>query len=126
MPQQGISTTIATEHHLIMSDPVTTFTWSINTLERHTSSGIVYTVHYNINATDGTYSEGAYGSVGLEAPPEEGYTVVAYDDLTEEVVLGWTQAALGGDEKVTEILNALQARIDEKRAPTTAQGKPWA
>ena len=125
MPQQGISTTIATEHHLTMSDPITTFTWSINTLERHTSSGIVYTVHYNINATDGTYSEGAYGSVGLLPPPEEGYDVIPYDDLTEEVVLGWTQAALGGDEKVTEIQNALQARIDEKRAPTTAHGVPW-
>ena len=109
-----------------MSDPVTTFTWSINTLERHTSSGIVYHVHYNINATDGTYSEGAYGSVGLEAPPEEGYTVVAYDDLTEELCLPWTKAALGGDEKVEAILSALQARIDEKRAPTKAHGKPWA
>ena len=83
-----------------MSDPVTTFTWSINTLERHTSSGIVYTVHYNINATDGTY-------------------------LTEELVLQWTKSALGGDEKVTEIQNALQARIDEKRTPTKAHGKPW-
>ena len=109
-----------------MSDPVTTFTWSINTLERHTADGIVYHVHYNISANDGTYQEGAYGSVGLEAPPAEGYTVVAYDDLTEEVVLGWTKAVLGGDEKVTEIQNALQARIDEKRTPTKAQGKPWA
>ena len=108
-----------------MADPVTTFTWSINTLERHTADGIIYSVHYNINATDGTYSEGAYGSVGLEAPPEEGYTVVAYDDLTEEVVLGWTKAALGGDEKVTEICNALQKRLDEKRTPTRATGKPW-
>jgi hypothetical protein len=125
VPQQGISTTITTEHYLIMSDPVTTFTWSINTLERHTSSGIVYTVHYNINATDGTYSEGAYGSVGLQAPPEEGYDVVAYDDLTEELVLQWTKSAIGGEERVTEIQNALQERIDQKRTPTTAQGKPF-
>ena len=109
-----------------MSDPVTTFTWSINTLERHTADGIVYNVHYNISATDGTYSEGAYGSVGLQAPPEEGYTVVAYDDLTEELCLQWTKAALGGDEKVEAIESALQARIDEKRTPTKAQGKPWA
>jgi hypothetical protein len=125
VPQQGISTTITTEHYLIMSDPVTTFTWSINTLERYTADGIVYTVHYNINATDGTYSEGAYGSVGLQAPPEEGYDVVAYDDLTEELVLQWTKSAIGGEERVTEIQNALQERIDQKRTPTTAQGKPF-
>ena len=125
MPQQGISTTITTEHYLIMSDPVTTFTWAINTLERHTADGIVYSVHYTVNATDGTYSEGAYGSIGLEAPPEEGYDVVAYDDLTEEVVLGWTKTALGGDEKVQAVESALQARIDEKRTPTKANGVPW-
>jgi hypothetical protein len=125
VPQQGISTTITTEHYLIMSDPVTTFTWSVNTLERYTADGIVYTVHYNINATDGTYSEGAYGSVGLQAPPEEGYDVVAYDDLTEELVLQWTKSAIGGEERVTEIQNALQERIDQKRTPTTAQGKPF-
>lgn len=107
-----------------MSDPVTTFTWSINTLERHTADGIVYNVHYTVSATDGTYSEGAYGSIGLDTP-EEGYDVIPYDDLTEEIVIGWTQAALGGDEQVTEIQNALQARINEKRTPTTANGKPW-
>ncbi len=108
-----------------MSDPVTTFTWSINTLGRHTADGIVYIVHYNISATDGTYSEGAYGSVGLEAPPEEGYDVVAFDDLTEEVVLGWTKTALGGDEQVRTIESALQKKIDQKRTPTTALGKPF-
>ena len=107
-----------------MSDPVTTFTWAVNTLERHTADGIVYTVHYTVNASDGTYSEGAYGSVGL-TPPAEGDEVIPYDDLTEEVVIGWTQTAIGGDEKVTAILNALQARIDEKRTPTKANGVPW-
>jgi hypothetical protein len=108
-----------------MSDPVTTFTWSINTLERHTSSGIVYAVHYNINATDGTYSAGDYGSVSLLPPPEEGYDVIAYDDLTEELCVQWAKQALGGEEKVLSIESALQARIDEKRTPTKAHGKPW-
>ena len=124
MPQQGISTTIATEHHLTMSDPVTTFTWAINTLERHTADGIVYTVHYTVNATDGTYSSGAYGSIGLEAPAE-GDEVIPYDELTEEIIISWTQTALGGQEKVDEIEAALQAQINEKRAPTKANGVPW-
>lgn len=109
-----------------MSDPVTTFTWSINTLERHTATGIVYHVHFNLQATDGTYSEMANGSIPLQAPPAEGYTVIPYDQLTEEVVLGWTKAALGGDEKVTEAQNQLEAALAEKRAPSRAHGKPWA
>ena len=47
----------------------TTTTWSINELERHTAGGIVYTVHYRVDATDGTYKAGAYGSVGPSRPP---------------------------------------------------------
>ena len=107
-----------------MADPVTTVTWKINTLERHTADGIVYTVHYGIDGNDGTYSSGAYGSIGLEAPAE-GDAVVAYADLTEATVLGWVKEALGGDEKVAEIETALQAQIDEQRAPTKASGTPW-
>jgi hypothetical protein len=30
--------------------PVTEFTWGIAQLERHTADGVVFTVHYTINA----------------------------------------------------------------------------
>jgi hypothetical protein len=100
----------------------TTTTWGIAQMERHTADGIVFTVHYTINANDGTYSSGAYGSVGLEAP--EG-NVIPYSDLTQEIVVGWTKSKLGGDEKVAEIQAALQAQIDQQRTPTTAAGVPW-
>ena len=100
----------------------TEYTWGIAQMERHTADGIVFTVHYTINANDGTYSSGAYGSVGLEAP--EG-NVIPYSDLTQEIVVGWTKSKLGGDEKVAEIQAALQAQIDQQRQPTTAAGVPW-
>jgi hypothetical protein len=41
-------------------------------------------------------------------------------------VIGWTQEALGGDEKVAEIEAALQGQLDEQHAPTKAAGLPWA
>ena len=100
----------------------TTTTWGIAQMERHTSDGIVIVVHYTVAANDGTYSAGAYGSVGLEAP--EG-NVIAFADLTPEVVIGWVQEKLGGEEKVAEIEAALQAQIDEQRAPSKATGVPW-
>jgi hypothetical protein len=103
---------------------MTTFTWSVNTLERHTADGIVYTVHYGVSATDGTYRAGAYGSVSLEAPAD-GDPVIPYADLTEDTVIGWTKTALGGDEKALEIQDALQRQIDEQHTPSTASGKPW-
>lgn len=99
----------------------TTFTWNVANLERETSDGYVYTVHYTVNAADDTYSSGAYGSLGLERPEGE---LIPFADLTEELVVGWVKDKFG-EEKVAEIENALQAQLDEQRNPTKAAGLPW-
>jgi hypothetical protein len=104
------------------TSPVTTFTWAIANLERETDDGFVMTAHYTVNANDGTYSSGAYGSVGFQRPD----TLIPYNQLQEETVIGWVKEALGGDEKVAEIEAALQAQIDEQRHPSKAAGVPWA
>ena len=96
----------------------TTTTWGVAQMERHTADGIVFTVHYTVAASDGTYSSSAYGSIGLEQPEGD---VVPYADLTPEIVIGWVQEKLN----VEEIEAALQAQIDQQRTPTTAQGVPW-
>ena len=101
----------------------TTFTWAITNLERHTADGIVYTVHYTVNAEDGTYSAGACGSLGLEAPAE-GETPIPFANLTEEVVVGWVKDRFGA-EKVAEVEAVLQSQLDEQHVPTTAAGTPW-
>ncbi len=100
-----------------------TTTWSINTLERSVADGIVFTVHYQILSTDGTYASSAYGSVGLDAPAE-GDAVIPYADLTAEKCLEWTKAKLG-EEAVTNVETALADRIAEQKAPTKATGTPW-
>ena len=97
---------------------MTTTTWGIAQMERHTADGIVFTVHYTVAANDGTYSSSAYGSIGLEQPEGD---VIPYADLTPELVIGWVQEKLN----VEEIEAALQAQIDQQRTPTTAQGVPW-
>jgi hypothetical protein len=99
----------------------TSITWNIAQLERHAADGIVFTAHYTVDAKDGTYSAGAYGSVGLEAP--EG-NVIPFADLTPEIVIGWVQEKLG-EEQVESISAALQGQIDEQRAPSKASGLPW-
>jgi hypothetical protein len=98
----------------------TTFTWAVANLERETADGFVFTVHYTVNAEDGTYSAGAYGSIGLERPD----SLIPFDDLTEDMVVGWVKDKFG-DEKVAEIEAALQAQLDEKHSPTKAAGVPW-
>ena len=98
----------------------TNFEWKIANLERETQDGFVFCCHYTVNAEDGIYSAGAYGSIGLERPD----TLIPFDDLTEGMVVGWVTEKLGA-EKVTEVLDALQAQLDEKHTPTKAAGVPW-
>jgi len=100
----------------------TTFSWAIASCDRTTADGIVFTVHYTVAANDGTYASSAYGSIGLEQPEGD---VIPYADLTPELVIGWVQDKLGGDEKVTSICEALQGQLDEQRTPTKAAGLPW-
>jgi hypothetical protein len=101
----------------------TAITWNIAQLERTTADNIVITAHYTVDANDGTYSASAYGSIGLEQPDPN--NIIPFADLTKNLVIGWVQDKLGGDEKVEEIEAALQAQLDEQAAPTTAQGVPW-
>jgi hypothetical protein len=98
----------------------TTFTWAIANLERETADGYVFTAHYTVNANDGTYSSGAYGSLGFERPDN----LIPFSKLTEATVVGWVKEHFGA-EKVAEIEAALQAQIDEQRAPSKATGVPW-
>jgi len=97
-----------------------TSTWNIVNLERETSDGYVYTAHYTVDANDGTYSAGAYGSIGFERPE----SLIPYMDLTKEQVVEWVKEALGAD-KVLEIGQALLAQIEEQRNPTKSSGVPW-
>lgn len=97
-----------------------TITWHIANLERETSDGFVYTAHYTIDATDGTYNAGAYGSIGFERPE----SLIPYGSLKEAEVIGWVQDQLG-DEKVAEIEAALTSQLEEQRKPSKASGMPW-
>ena len=52
---------------------------------------------------------------------------VEYDDLTEDVVIGWVKSALG-EEKVKQIEDDIAAQIDAEENPpaaTKGSGVPW-
>lgn len=102
-----------------------TYIWKVGQCDRTLSDGMINTLHYTVNATteDGVYSSGAYGSVGLEAADPS--DMIAYDNVTEAQAIAWAQAAIGGEEKVSEIHAALDAQLVEKRTPTVGKGTPW-
>ena len=95
-----------------------TTTWTISQLDRQTSDGYVYQVHWQATAVDGEHSASIYNTCSWS----DGTPTVAYADLTEEQVLGWIWAN-GVDKDATEA--ALEAQIAEQKAPKTARGLPW-
>jgi len=93
--------------------------WHIANLERETASGKVTTVHYTVDLQDGTYSAGAYGSIGVD-----GEVAVPFKDLTEATCIQWVKDQLG-EEKLLEIGEALRNQVEDQRAPKVAAGVPW-
>ena len=104
---------------------MTTYTWKVSQLERESSDGYVFTAHWTVNATetveDKTYSAGAYGSIGLERPEED---LIAFEELTEELVVSWVLDKLG-EEQVVNMETSLTNQIQEQKTPSKIQGLPW-
>jgi len=98
---------------------MTTFNWQVVDMDRLTADGFVVTVHYNVTATDDTYSASTYGTVSYTQ--EQGETYIPYADLTEATVVGWVQTALGKDT----VESSLQSQIDLQKHPVQAAGVPW-
>ena len=98
---------------------MTTFTWTIPTLERNTDDGVVV-AHWRCEGVDGDNIASSYGTVGFTPDPDaEGY--VAYADLTEATVIGWVQTEVGQ----STVEDAIQAQIDELATPQVSVGVPW-
>jgi hypothetical protein len=95
-------------------------TWTIANLERNVADGGVTVAHWRVTEVDGDYSASAYGTVGF-TPDADADDFVAYDSLTEEVVMGWVWESV--NQKDTEA--ALTANIEGQKNPVSADGMPW-
>lgn len=96
-------------------------TWSIPAMDSRTTDGFVLTVHYDAVATNEQLSENIYGSVSL--PPDSELTI-PYDDITEEIAVGWAKSHLG-EEEVEKIETEIETRLAEQVAPPVVSGTPW-
>lgn len=105
-----------------------TYTWSVVQMDAYPQADgekdVVFTVHWTLSGTDGTYNGSAYGSVGVTVDPAEPFT--PYADLTKTQVIGWVQEALG-----VEIVASFEANIatqiaDQINPPIVTPPLPWA
>ena len=92
--------------------------WTISTLDRDVATGYVRTAHWQVTAVDGEHTASIYSTCSWA----DGTVNIPYDQLTQEIVLGWVWAN-GVDKQATE--DALAAQIALQKAPVTASGTPW-
>jgi hypothetical protein len=89
-------------------------------LERSLPDGVVFTAHWIASLTEDEHIASTYGSVELEQKDPSDPDFIPFDDLTEEVVIGWVQAKIGDEIEAT-----LNRHMQALKNPTSASGVPW-
>ena len=106
--------------------PITN-TWGVVQLDAYPEldgeTDVVFTVHWQLSATDGTYNGSVYGSVGVTL--DEGAAFTPYADLTEAQVVGWVQDALGEEQVASYEANVAQQISDQVDPPVVKPPLPW-
>ena len=91
---------------------------NIVNLERTQDGGVVV-AHWTATKTVEDLTANTYGTKGFTPDPDaEGFT--AFEDLTEEVVVGWFS-----EEEVAQIESVLDADLASQAQPQVISGTPW-
>jgi hypothetical protein len=105
----------------------TTYQWTIQAMDcvpqedGHTD--VVVVAHWNVSATDGTYTASVYGTQSFTYNPETSFT--PYADLTQEQVVGWVQDGMG-PEGVASLEANLDTQIENQiNPPLVSPPLPW-
>ena len=104
--------------------------WKIDSLECKIQdqgfSDIVYNIHWRLYATEGDYTTSIYGSQSVNFDPTDvDYVFTPYEDLSEEIVLGWLHNAMGEDQ-VIEKEQAVQDMLNSIMNPVVEiKPLPW-
>jgi hypothetical protein len=73
-----------------------TYTWTIDSLPNYPSAegqeNVVFQVNWTLTGTDGTYTANEKGGTGVTYNAGQPYT--PYNQLTQEIVLGWVQSTM--------------------------------
>lgn len=104
-----------------------TNTWNVVQMDAYPEyegeTDVVFTVHWTLTGTDGTYVGSVYGSTGVSL--DEGAAFTPYADLTLAQVVGWVQAALGPEQVASFEANVAQQIADQINPPVVTPPLPW-
>ena len=104
-----------------------TNTWAVVQMDAYPEyegeTDVVFTVHWTLNGTDGTYAGSVYGSQGITLDPDAPFT--PYASLTQAQVVGWVQDALGEEQVAAYEANVAQQIADQINPPVVHPALPW-
>ena len=106
----------------------TTYNWAIQAMDcvpqEDGLTDVVVTAHWNVSATDGTYTSSVYGTQSFTL--QQGGSFTPYPDLTQDQVVGWVQDAMG-PEGVASVQTNLDTQIENQiNPPIVTPPLPWA
>ena len=108
-----------------------TINWRVGTMECYPTYeqniDVVFTVHWDCIGSEtvsgSTYNGRVYGATGVTY--HSGSTFTPYNQLTEDVVLGWVWDAIGNDQK-NSYENSVQTQINNQiNPPVVILPLPW-
>ena len=104
---------------------MTTFTWIVKQLLTQTIDGeqnYVVIANYDVVGVDGEYSSSISDSAKFSTDNVDNFT--PYDQLTNDIVVGWIKSVLGPDT-VANYEESIQGQIDSQiNPPVTPQDTP--
>ncbi len=104
-----------------------TYDWNCKTVDVHPQeegeTDVVYNVHWIVTGTSdqldpqgNAYSTNNIGTQVVPIDPETPF--IPFDELTNEIVVGWTKDAMG-EEQVKAIEDSIASQIAELENPTS-------
>jgi hypothetical protein len=113
-----------------------TITWKVTNLDCYPTyqqnTDVVFTVHWdclgNIVVATGSlsgsvYNSRLYGTTGVQY--HSGSSFIPYDQLTENVVLGWTFDSMGTGSKANIEAGAISSLYNQINPPVVQPPLPW-
>ena len=97
-----------------------TYDWNCKTVDVHPQeeeqTDVVYNVHWIVTGVDGDYSATNIGTQIVSL--SEGGAFIPFEDLTNEIIVGWTKDAMGADQ-VQAIEDSIASQIEDQKNPVS-------
>ena len=101
-----------------------THSWKIYNLKRVIADGVVTDVTYACESQLSNSSTRKIGNLALVGSAED-TDFVAYEDLTQDIVLGWVTSSIDTTLIETENSASIAQQIVARAAITESNGTPW-